>query len=232
MSSNNSAAGRPRRPYRRLRLVLTAVFISILVLKDCLIYSKVAKRCCESSDLLCRPPCDFTEFNRIGPPDDSTGVCGADGWIRARNGWTITRIGPILDRQPAISASRQARMSKGCAACCGGPPTSSAYPTDCAKMIFWFGCKFNVLASAALSMLARTTVASPSETAIEINVLRYESHIGSGVHLRFGGSRATGPGKVRNLTRFTAASLTNDCVPVAARKSPANVGLSALALAS
>ena len=45
----------------------------------------------------------------------------------------------------------------------GAPPYFFGYPTDCAKMIFWFGCKFKVLASEGLSMLPRTTVASPSE---------------------------------------------------------------------
>ena len=37
------------------------------------------------------------------------------------------------------------------------------YPTDCAKMILCCGCNFRVLASARLSTLARTTVASSSE---------------------------------------------------------------------
>jgi hypothetical protein len=37
VSSNSSRAGKPRHPYRKFRVVLTVVFISILVLKEFLV---------------------------------------------------------------------------------------------------------------------------------------------------------------------------------------------------
>ena len=54
-------------------------------------------------------------------------------------------------------------MFLGCWTPCCGPHYFFGYPTDCAKMIFCCGCNFRVLARAGLSMLARTTVASPSD---------------------------------------------------------------------
>jgi hypothetical protein len=38
-----------------------------------------------------------------------------------------------------------------------------AYPTVCARMIFWFACNFKTFANSTRSTLPRTTVASPSD---------------------------------------------------------------------
>src|SRR6267142_4344537 len=44
VSSNITRAGKPSRPYRKFRVVLTVVFISILVLKECFGLRQAAQR--------------------------------------------------------------------------------------------------------------------------------------------------------------------------------------------
>jgi hypothetical protein len=61
-------------------------------------------------------------------------------------------------REVYKSRIRHCRKAWSCRSC-----YFFGYPTDCAKMIFWLACKFRVFASAGLSTLPRTTVASPSE---------------------------------------------------------------------
>ena len=81
----------------------------------------------------------------------------------------------------------------------GSPCYFFGYATDCAKMILCCGCNFRVLARAGLSTLARTTVASPSEAQIQINVLCDESHISGGIHLSVRRSRTVSLRKIGNI---------------------------------